>query len=103
MMSNLRRFCGATSLISNFALLHFSARGPAGILASSVIWRLLLDEPGHDRDRERQVSDDDDGREYHREPSPPVIEPRVRPTQGLEQAPGAVVDMQPRRLEPVPI
>src|SRR5262245_40097455 len=45
-MSNLRLFAGLISFRSNLCLSHFWARGPAGILALSVILlQRLLSEP----------------------------------------------------------
>src|SRR5512140_2754325 len=98
MMSYFRLLAGLTSFTSNRRLSHFSWMGPAGILALSSMFKLLLvDDPGEDGQRERDVDQEDRQRDERRQRPPVGIVARVVPPQRLEQAPEAVIEVQRQR------
>src|SRR3972149_12156636 len=69
--------------------------GPSGIFASScIILPPSLDQTGQHREREADVGNNDDGGECPGKPAAPLVEPGVVPPDALEEAPGAVEDVE---------
>src|SRR5262245_62217256 len=112
MMSKRRLFAGLTSLTWNLWRSHFSASGPSGIFASSVmsislvlarfrrrlrVRTLEIDEAELHRDGEAQVADQDDRREARREPAAQAVVAGVGDAHALEHRPGPVVQVDAQR------
>src|ERR1035437_687558 len=110
-----RLFAGFTSFISKRCLFHFSASGPAGMRASSLMVMAggSANEAEHDAQREKTESRGDDHREREREATVQRIVRRTRNAQRAERRPCAVIQVQgekchrtqieernPHRLEP---
>src|SRR5262245_50253554 len=107
MISKRRLFAGLTSLISNLWLSHFCSSGPSGTRESRTKTGLLLARRcrvgvrarrAHQtelrRDGEREIADEDDGREHLCEGSSSLVVLRVVDTEALKERPGPVVQVE---------
>src|SRR5262249_11394547 len=110
MISNRRLFAGLTSLISNLWLSHFCSSEPSGIRESRTktglllarrsgvgVWTRRVDQTELHRDGEREVADEDHGREDLRERSSTLVVLRVVDAETLEQRPRPVVQVERER------